>query len=366
MLDKVKGLNFWRVFLLIIVLAGAVAYVIDRIRGYPLQVYEQFPWDISATLNIFCGLSLAAGGMTIAAVLAVLELSEYRLLQRSSLLIAYVSFLSALGTSILRYRLDWRNVWSLWSPHSLPAGAGVALLLYSWVVWTNVFPPSSSNWGRYLGLPSVRYVAMLLTSMAAFLAGLQESAFLNVMAVAPNQFSPIWVTSMLPVDMFLSGVSASLAFMIIAFWAFGRSRLDRLLAGPLHATAAALRVVLIVTIGIRMLELTDGRQWHNLSNNHLYGYLFGLELILFLTPALFLLNAREREYKLLYECSVMVIAGFLTNRMNTAITSREVVLGTTFRPSLSDMIFAIAVISLTITAFICLMRRNLEIDLQNL
>ena len=363
MLNKMKGLSFWRVFLVAMVLAGATAYIVDRLLGYPLHLSEEFPWDVSATLNIFCGLSLAAGGMTIAAVLAVLELSEYQLLRRSSLLIAYLGFLSALSTSILRYRLDWRNIWNLWSPHSIPAGAGFALLLYSAVVFDNIF---SASKGDFLRRPAIRYIVMLLTCIAAFLAGLQESAFLNVMALAPDQFSPMWVTSMLPVNMFLSGVSACLALSIMAVLSFGRSNVECFSAEPLHAASAALRVVLIVTIGIRMLELTDVHQWHNLANNHLYGYLFGLELILFLTPALFLLNAREREYKLLHECSVMVVAGFLTNRLNTAITSREVVTGLSFRPSLSDMTFAVAVISLATAGFIFTIRRHLETNPRNL
>ena len=130
----------------------------------------------------------------------------------------------------------------------------------------------------------------------------------------------------------------------------------------MHAAATALKIVLSVTIGIRILGLTDLHQWHNLANNHLYRYLFGLEIILFLAPSLFLLNAREGEYKLLYECSLMAIVGFLTNRLNTAITAREIVTGISFRPDLSDMTFSIAVISVATGAFSCTMRRQLECD----
>lgn len=359
MLEKMQGLSFWRVFLVAAVLAGAVANVADRLRGYPLHLYDEFPWDISATLNIFCGLSLAAGGLTIAAVLAIMEVSEHRLLRRSSLLIAYLGFISALLASILEYRLDWRNIWSLWSPHSIPAGAGAALVLYSIVVADDVFSASPNRpWTMLLRRPSVRYIAMLLTCIAAFVAGLQQSAFLNVMAVAPDSFSPIWATSMLPVNAFLSGVSACLALMVFSFWSLGRSTGN--LAEPLRATATALRVVLIVTIGMRIVELTDMHQWHNLVNNHLYGYLFGLELVLFLTPALFLLNARKGEYRLMYECSLMVIAGFLTNRINTAITSHEVAKGISFEPRLTDVTFALSVITLATAAFVFMMKRDLE------
>lgn len=359
MLAKMKGLSFWRVFLVVVLLASTATYIVDRIRGYPFHLYEEFPWDISATLNIFCGLSLAAAGMTIAAVLTVLELSEHRLLRTTSLVIAYLGFVSALVATILRYRLDWRAVWSLWSPHSIPVGAGIALVLYSVVLLDDVFSvPRNRSGTDFLRLPPVRYIAMLLTCIAAFVAGLQESAFLSVMAVAPERFSPIWVTSMLPVNAFLSGVSACLALMVFSFWRFGRSTSK--VTEPLTTAATALRVVLIVTIGVRILELTDMQQWPNLANNHLYGYLFGLELILFLTPALFLLNARKGEYRLISECSLMVIAGFITNRLNTAITSREIVTGTSFVPRFSDMIFALAVIALATAAFIYTMRHHLE------
>jgi hypothetical protein len=359
MLAKMKGLSFWRVFLVVVVLAGTAAYIVDRVRGYPFHLYEVFPWDISATLNIFCGLSLAAAGMTIAAVLAVLELSEYRLLRTTSLVIAYLGFVCALIASILRYRLDWNTVWSLWSPHSIPAGAGVALVLYSVILLDDIYSARRNRPGsEFVRLPAVRYVAMLLTCIAAFVAGLQESAFLNVMAVAPDRFSPIWVSAMLPVNAFLSGVSACLALMVFSFWRFGSSTSK--VAEPLTVAAIALRVVLIVTIGMRILELTDMHQWHNLASNHLCGYLFGLELVLFLTPALFLLNARKGEYRLVSESSLMVIAGFVTNRLNTTITSREIVTGTSFEPRFSDMIFALALIALATAAFVYTMKRRLE------
>ncbi len=352
-----KGLRFWQIVFLLTVISGVIAEAITRVRGLPDVANADFPLDLSACV-VFCGLSLTAGGFVIAAVLAVLEVSQYQTLRRMSLVLGYIGFIGALSMTAIHYRFAWPALWSLWSPKSLPVGAGLALILYSFVVAESVLTEDIRGKFGFLEKRSFRYTIMLLTSIAAFVAGLQQTAFLNIMVVAPQQFSAIWVSSMLPVNLFLSNVAGTIAVIIFAIW-----RLERVHEGYTptliyDTSVVALRVTLILLIGIRFLDLTDVHQWYHLSEGRLNDYLFGLELVLFFVPALFLLNLRQHERRLAFDCAVMVIAGFLANRLNTAITSREVVTGLSFVPSVRDALVSAAIVASSIAGFAWIANRG--------
>ncbi len=357
MSSRIKGLGFWQISFLLIVASGVIAEIVNRTRGFPPQANSEFPLDMTACV-IFCGLSLTAGGFVTAAVLAILELPQYHLLRRGGLLLGYIGFIGALLGTVVHYRFEWPMLWSLWSPHSIPFGAGMALILYSAIVLDDAYARKTPPRLEFLQAGWFRYLMMLLTSIAAFVAALQQTAFLNIMIVAPQRFSPMWVSSMLPVNMFLSNVCGTLAILIFTFWRLARASGTPVPPGPYDVSVSGLRVLLILMIGMRMLDVTDLHQWHNLAHNHLHDYLFGLELVLFIAPALFLLNMKKGERGLAYDCTIMVIAGFMANRLNTAITSREIVSGVSFVPAAADVVFAAAVLTLSIGAFTWIMKRD--------
>jgi hypothetical protein len=105
-------------------------------------------------------------------------------------------------------------------------------------------------------------------------------------------------------------------------------------------------------MGFRFLELLDLRVLPLLLENHLHNYLLGLELGLLLLPASLLIRRRDvATPQMIYWCSVMIIAGFLANRLNTSITAREAVVGVFYVPQWTDFMIAYSIIALGIALF---------------
>jgi hypothetical protein len=357
MRKRFKGPQMWGVILILVMVVGVIGVIVRWFAPFEERTAEQFPWGISAALNMFCGLSVAAGAFSVAATLWASRIETYKPILRASLLIGYAGFLTAFVSACLQHKFRWHILSALWSPRSIPAGALVAFAIYT-VALAAEFLPISIFTKRYRRAHEwIRYTGMLVTCVAAVLAARQQVSFVELLRVAPASFSPMWVTPMLPVHLYFSALCVSVALIIFAYWRVTMATGKAIARECFDGLSKAFLVLLLVTLGARVLDITDTGQWRNLLHNHLYDYLFGLEVVLYLAPVLFLLNRHRSDYVLVYDCSVLVIAGFLVNRLNTLITSREVIVGYAFVARASDMAVAVAIIAAAIAMFSWLSKR---------
>jgi Ni/Fe-hydrogenase subunit HybB-like protein len=353
-------LTLWETIFILLILTGLNAVYLRRMEGWGPQtpLKDLFPWGLCAGLDVFCGLALAVGGFTIAATLYLLKVEDYRSVLRASILIAFLGFLVAVLATIANRPLRLGALATMWGPHSVLLGAAVALIMYTTLLVLEFAPGFSKRFAGAVGSPSLHFVTVVVAVLAAFLAALQQSSLTTLLAIAPDKFSPLWLTPMLPTLLLLSSVCACLAVIVFASWhtnlAFGRG----LPPAVVSEIGKALGVVLLFYVGLRILELLDLRVLPLLLENHLHNYLLGLELGLLLLPAALLIRRRDvATPQMIYWCSVMTIAGFLTNRLNTSITAREAVIGVSYVPQWTDFMIAYSIIALGIALFGVAVRR---------
>ncbi len=75
-------------------------------------------------------------------------------------------------------------------------------------------------------------------------------------------------------------------------------------------------------------------------------YLFGLEIALMLLPMLLLFRAHVRRRPgALYACSVMVIFGFITHRLNVSVTGMEAGSGVHYLPKWTEIAITLAIVA---------------------
>lgn len=347
-------LTLWETIFTLLMLGGLNAMYLRRMEGWGSQtpIKELFPWGLCAGLDVFCGLALAVGGFSVAATLYLLPLKDYRPVLRAAILVGFLGFLVAILATIANRPARMRALVTLWGPHSILLGAAVALITYTTLLVLEFAPGFSKRFAGTIGLPPLRFATVVVAVLAAFLAALQQSSLTRLLAIAPEKFSPLWLTPMLPTLLLLSSVCACLAVIVFASWhtnlAFGRG----LPPTVLLEIGKALGIVLSLYLGVRFLELLDFRLLPLLLENHLHNYLLGLELGLLSLPAALLIRRRDvATPKMIYWCSIMIIAGFLANRLNTSITAREAVTGIFYMPQWTDVMIAYSIIALGIALF---------------
>src|SRR6185312_7553051 len=81
-------------------------------------------------------------------------------------------------------------------------------------------------------------------------------------------------------------------------------------------------------------------------------WLFGLEIALLTVPAVLLFQRRVRWHPArLYGCAVMVIFGFIANRLNVSVTGMEAGSGTHYIPKWTEVAVTLSIIALGFAIF---------------
>jgi Ni/Fe-hydrogenase subunit HybB-like protein len=107
-----------------------------------------------------------------------------------------------------------------------------------------------------------------------------------------------------------------------------------------------LAVVLSVYLWIRFLDLGHRHALALLARNRIETWLFLLEIALMVVPAALLYQARIRSSPgWLYACAVMVVFGFIANRLNVGTTGLEAGSGTRYIPRWSEVAVTLSIVA---------------------
>jgi Ni/Fe-hydrogenase subunit HybB-like protein len=104
--------------------------------------------------------------------------------------------------------------------------------------------------------------------------------------------------------------------------------------------------VMSVYLWIRFLDLSHRHVFGLLSQNRIESWLFGLEIALMIVPTVLLYQSRIRlRPGALYACAVMVIFGFIANRLNVGTTGLEAGSGTHYIPKWSEVAITLSIVA---------------------
>jgi Ni/Fe-hydrogenase subunit HybB-like protein len=111
-------------------------------------------------------------------------------------------------------------------------------------------------------------------------------------------------------------------------------------------------VILSVYLWIRFLDMSHRHVFGLLARNRIETWLFALEIALMVVPMVLLFQARIRTNPgALYACAVMVVFGFITNRLNVGTTGLEAGSGTHYVPKWSEVAITLSIVAMGFAIF---------------
>ena len=155
----------------------------------------------------------------------------------------------------------------------------------------------------------------------------------------PNKLHPLWYTPLLPVFFFMSAICVGLAMTIFESSLSSRHFGKQLELSLLQRLGRVLLVTLLVYSVMRFLDLYHRGVLPLLTLRSYETNMFLLEVTLAMAlPIALLLIPKVRESSGgLYLCAVLVILGFITNRLNVAITGMEASAGIHYFPKWTEI-----------------------------
>lgn len=348
--------SIWRVVFVGILLSGVAGLYMRFVYGLggATNLTDSFPWGLWKGFNVVAGIGFGARGFTVAATVHIFNLKRYRPILRIALLTALLgySFMAvALIIDIGRPYRIWHPV-VMWGEHSVLFEVAWCVILYLNVLALELAPAVCERFGWRKLLRCANFISAPVVIFGVILSTLHQSSLGSLFLILPEKLYPLWYTPLLPVFFFVSAICAGLSMVIIALWQ-GNHALGKPLELPvLEGLGRALAVVLMIYLCGRFLELGDRGALPLLLRNRTETWLFGLEILLMLAPMLLLFQYRVRSRPgRLYACALMVILGFIANRLNVTVTGLEASSGTHYVPKWSEVSVTLALVALGFAVF---------------
>ena len=349
-------ISIWRVIFVAILLSGLAGLYVRFVYGLgaATNLSDSFPWGLWKGFNVVAGIGLGAGGFTVAATVHVFNLKRYRPILRIALLTALLgySFMAlALIVDIGRPYRIWHPV-VMWGEHSVLFEVAWCVILYLNVLALELAPAVCERFGWRKLLRAVKAISAPVVIFGVILSTLHQSSLGSLFLILPEKLYPLWYTPLLPVFFFVSAICAGLSMVIIASWQGNRALGKQLELLVLEGLGRALAVVLAIYLLGRYLDLEDRGALTLLLRNRMETWLFALEISLLLAPMLLLFLHRVRSHPgRLYACALMVILGFVANRLNVTVTGLEASSGTHYVPKWSEVSVTLSMVALGFALF---------------
>jgi Ni/Fe-hydrogenase subunit HybB-like protein len=349
-------LTFWRVVFYAVIAAGLTAIYLRFTRGLggSTNLSDQFPWGLWIGFDVLCGVGLAAGGFTLAAAVYIFNIERYKPILRATILTAFLGYGLVIVALLLDLGRPYR-IWHplvMWNPHSVMFEVAWCVTLYTTVLALEFAPAVLERFGFTKLLRVLKAVSIPLVILGVILSTLHQSSLGSLYLIVPEKLYPLWYTPWLPLFFFVSALCAGLAMAIFESWqsskAFGKH-----LELPLLASMGRVLAVLLATfLTMRFLDLVHRGVLPMLLRARMETYLFLLEMALFVVPMVLLF--RRRVYgsaSALYGCALLVLFGFVTNRLNVSITGIEATAGTSYIPKWTEISITLMIVALGFAIF---------------
>lgn len=347
---KIPRLTFWKVVLAIVLLAGfyATALRFTRGLGASTNLSDAFPWGLWVGFDVLCGVMLAAGGFLLTATVYIFNMQKFKPIIRPTVLTAFLGYSLVVVALMFDLGRPYR-IWHplvMWNPHSVMFEVAWCVTLYSTVLALE-FAPVVFERLRLEGPQRVLHaVSIPLVIAGVLLSTLHQSSLGSLYLIVPEKLHPLWYSPLLPVFFFVSAIAVGLAMVIFESWMSAKAFHKQLELPLLQSLGRVLLVVLAFYAALRLDDLYHRGVLPMLEHSTYETELFLVEVVIgLLIPMALLASPRVRSTTGgLYLASVLVLLGFVTNRLNVSITGMEGAAGVHYIPKWTEVAVTASII----------------------
>jgi len=345
------------VLLALMFAAGAYATVLRFTRGLGASTHlsDQFPWGLWVGFDVLCGVMLAAGGFTLMAAVHIFNAERFRPIVRPALLTAFLGYLLvvfALFFDLGRGDRIWHPL-IMWNPRSVMFEVGWCVTLYTTVLALEFAPVVFERLRLKRPQRWLHMVSIPLVIVGVILSTLHQSSLGSLYLIVPHKLHPLWYSPLLPVFFFISALAVGMAMTVVESSLSSR-HLGHKLELPLILDLGRMLGVFLAVYGLlRIQDLYHRGVWRQAFAWGYESVFFWLEVLLGIAAPLVLLGVRRVRESAdgLYLVSLLVVAGFMTNRLNVAITGMEASAGVRYVPKWTEVAITMAIVAAGVVAF---------------
>jgi len=345
----------------IILLVGGAIVALRFAKGLEAttNLTHNFPWGLWIGFDVMSGVALAAGGFVTSTAVYLFGMKEYKPIVRPAILTGFLGYFLVVVGLIVDLGKPWHMPYMFVFPGPTSALFEVSLCvsLYLTTLFVETTPAAFEwlGWKRWRKVVGALTIA--LTIFGLILSTLHQSTLGALFNITPTKLHPLWYSSYIPVQFFVSAVGAGLSMVIIEGMFSHKAFHHQVEITNEHFTkinlglgkAGAVTLAIYTTIKILALSLED--EWHLLLSG--WGAWYLVELIGFVMVPCFLFAVGYRESKLLLIriAAVITVIGIILNRFNVSFIAFNYELPVRYWPSWMEIWVSVSLVTLGVVMF---------------
>ena len=354
---KLPNLTFWRIVFVAIVIAGLAGIWVRVTRGLgaSTNLTNDFPWGLWIGFDMLCGVGLAAGGFTITACVYLFNLERFHPIVRPTVLTAFLGYVLA----IVGLLFDLGRPFVIWhpmvmgNPHSVMFEVALCVMLYTTVLALEFSPVVLERFQLFRAAKRVKAIAVPLVLLGVVLSTLHQSSLGSLFLIVPHRLHPLWYTPLLPAFFYISAIAAGLAMVIFESFLSFRAFQKQIEVHLLREIARVLVVVLAVYLVLRFEDLSVRGVTALLWQPRQETLFFWMEVLLggFLPLSLLVFRQVRASSGGLFLSAVLVVLGFVTNRLNVSFTGLQASAATPYFPKWPEISITLLLVAMGFALF---------------
>jgi Ni/Fe-hydrogenase subunit HybB-like protein len=350
-------ITFWKVVAAIFVVLGLYSVIVRFTQGLgsATNLSDEFPWGLWIGFDVVCGVGLAAGGFTLCAIVYIFNIKRFKPIIRPTVLTAflgYVLVIVALLIDLGRPDRIWHAI-VMWNPHSVMFEVAWCVMLYTTVLALEFSPIVFEKFKWQLPLKIVRAITIPLVIVGVLLSTLHQSSLGSLYLMVPDKLYALWYSPTLPIFFFISAMGVGCAMVILESFLSHRAFRKSLEMDLLTDLGRVIVVLLLVYVVLKAYDLSDRGVLNLLIVPQTETYLYWAEMGFgVLLPIVLLSISKVRTHQRgLFISAVLVVLGFIMNRMNVSITGIQATAKTTYFPSWMEIMVTVFVVTVGFIVF---------------
>ena len=317
---------------------------------------DQVPWGMWVGFDVLCGVGLAAGGFSITAMVYIFNIERFHHITRPTVLTAYLGYILvsiALIYDIGRPYAIWHPLF-MWNPHSVMFEVSLCVTIYTSVLTVEFLPVILERLKWHGAVRFLRKLIIPMVILGVLLSTLHQSSLGTVFLIAPYKVHALWYSPLLPIFFFVSAVCVGLAttvFESFLSYRFFRKQLDTEVLDTLIRICGLL---LALYLALKIIDLKNRAAFSmllHLNSMEVRMYLLELGAGVVLPLALIAMPRVRGARRGLFAIAVLVIIGFVLNRLNVSVTAFAAYNNANYFPTFPEFMISAFMVAVGFVAF---------------
>jgi Ni/Fe-hydrogenase subunit HybB-like protein len=313
------------------------------------------PWGFWISFDLYCGVALAAGGFTLAAVVYIFNLKKYHPVARPAILTAFLGYLLVILALLVDVGQPW-YIWHViinWNIHSPLFEVAVCVMTYTAVLALEFSPAVFERLNWHVPLRIIRAIQIPLVIAGVVLSTLHQSSLGTMLLMMPETLHALWYTPILPLLFLNSAIAVGLAMVIFETTLSTRFFGHKLSLDILSGLGKAVPYILGLYLLMKLVDLGVAGELGLVFTAYPENLLWWGEMIIgvILPIILFSMPAVRQSRGGVFWSAVLVIIGLIFNRFNVSMLALAIRPGYSYTPHWMEIAISLGLVVVALIVF---------------